>query len=143
MSEHYECLTATCDKRENGKVISPIDTGRASIGHEAKTDSDQARPPSCNQPATQQASPGVLTRSAACLTATCNQWENGKYISSIGIGQASIGHGAKTDSDLARLPGVDHAAGRTDSDPARPPAGDHPAAQHASQGVLTRSAARR
>ena len=53
------------------------------------------------------------------------------------------GSGAKTDSDLARLPGVDHPAGRTDSDLARPPGGDHPAAQHASQGVLTRSAARR
>jgi RNA recognition motif-containing protein len=78
-----------------------------------------------------------------CLTATCDQWENGKSISSIDTGQASIAHGAKTDSDLARLPGVDHPAGRTDSDLARPPGGDHPAAQHASQGVLTRSAARR
>jgi len=78
-----------------------------------------------------------------CLTATCDQWENGKSISSIDTGQASIAHGAKTDSDLARLPGVDHPAGRTDSDLARPPGGDHPAAQHASQGALTRSAARR
>ncbi len=60
-----------------------------------------------------------------CLTATCDQWEHGKSISSIDTGQASIAHGAKTDSDLAR-----------------PSGGDHPATQHASQGALTRSAAR-
>jgi hypothetical protein len=61
------------------------------------------------------------------LTASCNQWENCKSISSIDTGQASIAHasGAKTDLDLARPPGV-----------------DHPTAQHASQGVRTRSAAR-
>ena len=51
-----------------------------------------------------------------CLTTTCDQWENDKPISSIKTSQASIAHGAKTDSDLARLPGVDHPAGRTDSD---------------------------
>ncbi len=51
-----------------------------------------------------------------------------KSISSIDTGQASIAHGAKTDSDLARLPGVNH-----------PAAGE----QHASQGFLTWSAARR
>ncbi len=71
-----------------------------------------------------------------CLTATCYLWENSKSISSIDTGQASIAHGAKTVSDLARL-------GHTDSNLARPPGGDHPAAQHASQGDLTRSAARR
>ncbi len=59
------CLTATCDKWENSKSISPIDTGHASIGHGAKTDSDLARPPGGDHPATQQVSPGVLTRSAA------------------------------------------------------------------------------
>ena len=60
------------------------------------------------------------------LTVTCNKWENGKSISSIDTGHASIQHGAKTDSDLAC-----------------PPGGDHPATQHASPGVLTRGAARR
>ena len=78
----------------------------------------------------------ILTLDAACHVQT---------ISAVNTGRVSIAHGAKTDSDLARLPGVDHPAGpgRTDSDLARPPGGDHPAAQHASQGVLTRSAARR
>ncbi len=33
--------------------------------HGAKTDSDLARPPGCDHPATHQASPDVLTRSAA------------------------------------------------------------------------------
>jgi hypothetical protein len=47
------------------KSVSYIDTGRASIGHGAKTDSDPARPPGGDHPATQQASPGVLTRGAA------------------------------------------------------------------------------
>ncbi len=61
-----------------------------------------------------------------CLTATCYKWENGKSIVSIDTTQASIVHGPKTDLELAR-----------------PPGGDHPAAQHASPGVLTRSAARR
>jgi hypothetical protein len=54
-----------CDTWENGKSISSIDTGRASIEHGAKTDSDLARPPGGDHPATQQASPGVLTQSAA------------------------------------------------------------------------------
>ncbi len=84
---------------------------------------------------------------AACLTATCDQWENGcESISSIDTSQASIRPtwlGAKTNSHLAHPPGGDHPAVRTDSDLARLPGGDHPAAQHASQGVLTRSAARR
>jgi hypothetical protein len=70
-------------------------------------------------------------------TAICDQWENDKSISSIDTGQASVAHGAKTDSDLARPPACDHPAGRTDPDLARPPACDHPAAHHASQGVLT------
>ena len=67
-----------------------------------------------------------------CLTATCDKWENGgKSISSIDAGNASMEHGAKTDSDLAR-----------------PPGGDHPATQQAIQGVLGarrggRSAAKR
>ncbi len=39
-----QCLTAACDKWENGESISSIDTGHASIEHEAKTDSDLARP---------------------------------------------------------------------------------------------------
>ena len=53
------CLTAKCDKWENGKSTrsSSIHTGRASIGHGAKTDSDLARPPGGDHPATQQASP--------------------------------------------------------------------------------------
>ncbi len=57
-----------------------------------------------------------------CLTATCDKWENGKSISSIDTGSASmpVEHGAKTDSDLV----------------ARPPGGDHPATQQASSGVL-------
>jgi hypothetical protein len=59
------CLTATCDKWENGKSISSIDTGHASIEHGAKTNSDLARPPGGDHPATQQAGPGVLTRNAA------------------------------------------------------------------------------
>jgi hypothetical protein len=60
------CLTATCDEWEKDKSISSIDTGRhVSMEHGAKTDSDLARPPSGDHPATQQASPGVLTRSAA------------------------------------------------------------------------------
>ncbi len=59
------CLTATCDKWENGKSISSIDTGHASIEHGAKTDSDLARPSGGDHPATQQASSGVPTRSAA------------------------------------------------------------------------------
>ncbi len=58
------CLTATCDKWENGKSISSIDTGRASIEHGAKTDPDLARPPRGDHTATQQASPGVLTQGA-------------------------------------------------------------------------------
>jgi hypothetical protein len=36
-----------------------------SIEREAKTDSDLVRPPGGDHPATQQASPGILTRSAA------------------------------------------------------------------------------
>ncbi len=44
-SHSGECLTATCDKWDNGESISSIDTGRASIEHGAKTDSDLARPP--------------------------------------------------------------------------------------------------
>jgi hypothetical protein len=59
------CLTATCYKLENGKSISSVDTGSASIEHGAKTDSDLARPPGGDHPATQQARPGVLTWSAA------------------------------------------------------------------------------
>ncbi len=61
------CLTATCDKWENGKSISSFDTGSASIEHGAKTNSDLARPPGGDHPAMQQlkASPDVLTRSAA------------------------------------------------------------------------------
>ncbi len=61
------CSTVTCDKcqSENGKSISSIDTGRARMEHGAKTDSDLARPPGGDHPATQQASPGVLTQSAA------------------------------------------------------------------------------
>jgi hypothetical protein len=35
-----------------------------------------------------------------CLTSTCDQWENGKPISSIDTGRATIEHGAKTNSDL-------------------------------------------
>ena len=35
------------------------------------------------------------------LTAICDKWENGKPISSIDSGHASIEHGPKTDSDLA------------------------------------------
>jgi hypothetical protein len=58
-------LTAICDKWKNGKSISSIDTGRASIERGAMTDSDLARPPGGDHPGTQQASPGVLTRSAA------------------------------------------------------------------------------
>ncbi len=46
-------------------TISSIDSGCSSIGHGAKTDSDPARPPGGDHLATQQASPGVLTRSAA------------------------------------------------------------------------------
>jgi hypothetical protein len=47
------CLTATCDKWANGKSISSIqvDTGRVSIRHGAKTDSDLARPPGGDHPA--------------------------------------------------------------------------------------------
>ncbi len=37
-----------------------------------------------------------------CLPVTCDEWENGKSVSSIDTGRASIGYGAKTDSDLAR-----------------------------------------
>jgi hypothetical protein len=59
------CLSAACDKRENGKSISSIDTSQASIMHRAKTDSDLASPPGCYSPATQQASQGILTWSAA------------------------------------------------------------------------------
>jgi hypothetical protein len=58
-------LTAICVKWENGKSISSIETGQASIEHGAKTDSDLARPPGVDDPATQQASPGVPTRSTA------------------------------------------------------------------------------
>ncbi len=63
------CLTATCDNWENGKSISSIDTSHASIGHGAKTDSDLATPPGGDHPATQQASPGVLTRRVGALRA--------------------------------------------------------------------------
>jgi hypothetical protein len=59
------CLTATCDKWENGKSIRSIDSGHASIEHGAKTDTDLARPPGGDHPATQQASPSVLTQGAA------------------------------------------------------------------------------
>jgi hypothetical protein len=62
----------TRDKWENGKPISSFDTGHASIEHGAKTDSDLARPPGGDHPATQQASPGVLTRSAARIN-TCRR----------------------------------------------------------------------
>jgi hypothetical protein len=58
-------LTETCNKWDNGKSISPIDTGHANIEHGAKTDPDLARPPGGDHPATQQASAGALTRSAA------------------------------------------------------------------------------
>ncbi len=61
-----------------------------------------------------------------CRTTTCDKWDNVKSINSIDSSQASISHGVKTDSDLAR-----------------PPGGDHPAAQQASPGVLTRSVAPR
>ncbi len=37
-----------------------------------------------------------------CLTSTWYKWENDKTIKSIDNGHASIEHGAKTDSDLAR-----------------------------------------
>ncbi len=50
------CLTTTCDKWESGQSISSTDTGHASIEHGAKTDSDLARPPGGDNPATQQAS---------------------------------------------------------------------------------------
>ncbi len=53
------CLTATCDKWENGNSISSIDTGHASIEHGTKTDSDLARSPDSDHPVSQQASPGV------------------------------------------------------------------------------------
>ncbi len=53
------------------------------------------------------------------------EWPCGKSTSSIGTVHASMEHGAKTDSDLAR-----------------PPGGEHPAMQQASPGDLTRSAAR-
>jgi hypothetical protein len=56
------CLTATCNKWENGMAISSIDTGHASIAHEAKT---LARPSGSDNLATQQANLGILTRSAA------------------------------------------------------------------------------
>ncbi len=41
---------------------------------------------------------------AGCLllAATCDEWENDKSISSVDTGHASIEHGAKADSDLAR-----------------------------------------
>ncbi len=58
------CLTATCDKWENGKTttsISSVDTGHASMEHGAKTDSDLARPHGGDH----QARPGVPTRSTA------------------------------------------------------------------------------
>ncbi len=50
-----------------------------------------------------------------CLNATRDQCENGKSISSIDTSQASIMHGAKTDSDLARPPRGDHLAARRSS----------------------------
>ncbi len=53
------------DKWESGKSIRSIDTGHASVKHGAKPDSDLAHPPGGDHPATQQASPGVPTRSAA------------------------------------------------------------------------------
>jgi hypothetical protein len=43
----------------------PIDTGHASIEHGANTDSDLARSPGGDHPASQQASPAVLTQGAA------------------------------------------------------------------------------
>jgi hypothetical protein len=45
-----------------------------------------------------------------CLTVTCDKWENGKSISSFDTGHASIEHGAKTNSHLARPPGGNHPA---------------------------------
>ena len=53
------CLTASCDKWENGKSISLIDTGHANIEYGAKTYSDLARLPGGDHPVTQQASPGA------------------------------------------------------------------------------------
>ncbi len=43
-----------------------------------------------------------LPARCSCLTLTCDKWENGKPMSSIDTGSASIEHGTKTDSDLAR-----------------------------------------
>jgi hypothetical protein len=60
----------------------------------------------------------ILPILEGCLAETCDKWENCKSISSIDTSQASIAHGAKTDSDLAR-----------------PPGSCHPAAQRASQEV--------
>ncbi len=57
------------------------------------------------------------------LTATCDQWENGKSISFINTGHTSIAHVAKADSD---------------SGLAHPPAADHPTTPQASLGVLIR-----
>jgi hypothetical protein len=59
-----------------------------------------------------------------CLTATYDKWKNGKSISSIDTGRASIEHGAKTDADLASPPGGDHPAislGAPRAAGARPP----------------------
>jgi hypothetical protein len=42
------CITATGYTWGNGKSISSTDTGHTSIEHEAKTNSDLARPPSCD-----------------------------------------------------------------------------------------------
>jgi hypothetical protein len=47
-----------------------------------------------------------------CLTATCDQWENGKSISSTDSAQTTIAHRADPDSDLARPPGGDHRSAR-------------------------------
>ncbi len=59
------CLTAPCDKWGNGKSISSIDIGHVSIELGVKTNSDLVRQPGGDHPATQRASPGILTRSAA------------------------------------------------------------------------------
>ncbi len=60
---------------------------------------------------------GVTPVTGGLVCATCDQWENGKSISSLDTSPASIAQGTKTDSDLVR-----------------PPGGDRPAAQRASPG---------
>jgi hypothetical protein len=57
-------LNVTCVQCENGKSISTIDSARATMVHDADTDSDLARPSDGKHPSAQHDTPATLLRSA-------------------------------------------------------------------------------